>query len=405
MVVWLTLIAAMFGHFALHLAIYNRLNATGFRRVTIKRVEKLFIATCILIPIVMIDAIVRGMSADGLSVDLLPRLPVLILGYGVVCLGSLVVFGIPWILWRPLLAIESVDAPRKVSVVDVENAVGQSLALSRKCRWQSKIPFNQIFELAIEQSELPVVGLPRSLDGLRISHLSDLHFTGDISAKFADYVITESNRWQPDLCVITGDIIDKQRCIAWLGDIFENATAKSGRYFILGNHDTRVRNPNEIREAMTNCGWTDVGGRRVRSIISDTEIEIIGNESPWFAAPKIDDANFQRDVDAGPFRLLLSHSPDQLTWARRHHVGLMLAGHTHGGQGRLPLAGPLLSPSWHGSRYASGDFYKAPTTMHVTRGLGGVHLLRMNCRPELSLLTLRAVMSPSRREPFSQSNR
>ena len=69
----------------------------------------------------------------------------------------------------------------------------------------------------------------------------------------------------------------------------------------------------------------------------------------------------------------------------------MLAGHTHGGQGRLPLAGPVLSPSFHGSRYASGDFYKAPTTMHVTRGIGGVHLMRINCRPELSLLTLRAV--------------
>jgi predicted MPP superfamily phosphohydrolase len=68
----------------------------------------------------------------------------------------------------------------------------------------------------------------------------------------------------------------------------------------------------------------------------------------------------------------------------------MLAGHTHGGQGRLPLLGPLISPSFHGSRYASGDFFKPPTTMHVTRGLSGTHLLRINCRPELSLLTLRA---------------
>jgi len=402
MIAWLTLIAAMIGHFALHLAIYNRLNATGFRRVTIKRVEKFFIATCLIIPIVMLDAIVRGMSADGMSIDLFPRLPVMILGYGEVCIGSLFVFGIPWILWRPLLAIESVDAPRKVSIVDVESAVGESLALSRKCKWQSQIPCNQIFKLAIEQVELPVAGLPKSLDGLRISHLSDLHFTGDISPSFAHYVITESNRWQPDLCVITGDIIDKQPCIAWLHDIFENAIAKSGRYFILGNHDTRVRNPNDIREAMTSCGWTDVGGRCVRSNINDSEIEIIGNEAPWFAAPMIDNkASIQREGGAGPFRLLLSHSPDQLTWARRHHVGLMLAGHTHGGQGRLPLAGPLLSPSWHGSRYASGDFRKAPTTMHVTRGLGGVHLLRMNCRPELSLLTLRAVTLASRIAPKS----
>ena len=111
---------------------------------------------------------------------------------------------------------------------------------------------------------------------------------------------------------------------------------------------------------------------------------IIGNEHPWYARPEIESTEDQ-------FRLLVSHSPDQFRWAREHGIHLMLAGHTHGGQGRLPLAGPILSPSFHGSRYASGDFYKPPTTMHVTRGIGGVHLMRINCRPELSLITLKSV--------------
>src|SRR5690606_3108155 len=115
--------------------------------------------------------------------------------------------------------------------------------------------------------------------------------------------------------------------------------------------------------------------------------QILGNEQPWFPAPSA--APLARS--AGCFRLLLAHSPDQLAWARRHGVQVMLAGHTHGGQGRLPLAGPLLSPSWHGSRFASGDFFKTPTTMHVSRGLSGVHLLRIRCRPELSLLTLHSI--------------
>ena len=88
---------------------------------------------------------------------------------------------------------------------------------------------------------------------------------------------------------------------------------------------------------------------------------------------------------------MLSHSPDQIRWARNHNIQLMLAGHTHGGQGRLPLLGPILSPSLYGSRFASGQFYHDPTTMHVTRGLGGTRLLRLNCPPELSLLTLRSM--------------
>jgi len=111
---------------------------------------------------------------------------------------------------------------------------------------------------------------------------------------------------------------------------------------------------------------------------------LIGNEHPWFKRPEL-------ETDNSELRLLLSHSPDQIWWARKHGVTLMLAGHTHGGQGRLPLAGPILGPSLHGSRFASGDFYLPPTTMHVTRGLCGTHLIRINCRPELSLLTLRSI--------------
>jgi predicted MPP superfamily phosphohydrolase len=135
---------------------------------------------------------------------------------------------------------------------------------------------------------------------------------------------------------------------------------------------------------MNAAGWVDLGGRALDRSLRGVPATLIGNEHPWFKRPRLNP-----DCE-GRFRLLLSHSPDQIWWARRHNVTLMLAGHTHGGQGRLPLLGPLLSPSFHGSRYASGSFFKPPTTLHVSRGLSGTHLLRINCRPELSLLTLRA---------------
>jgi predicted MPP superfamily phosphohydrolase len=183
---------------------------------------------------------------------------------------------------------------------------------------------------------------------------------------------------------ITGDIIDKQSCIDWLGDIFGSAEATDGCYYVLGNHDTRIVDSWQTRQAMDSAGWTDLGSRSLRTSLRGVETLMIGNEHPWYERPIIE------DKEGDEFRFLLSHSPDQIGWARKHRVELMLAGHTHGGQGRLPLAGPLLSPSYHGSRFASGDFYKAPTTMHVSRGLCGTHLLRINCRPELSLLRLRS---------------
>jgi len=68
----------------------------------------------------------------------------------------------------------------------------------------------------------------------------------------------------------------------------------------------------------------------------------------------------------------------------------MLAGHTHGGQIRLPVVGPIVSPSYYGVHYASGVFYVRPTLLHVSRGLSGEEALRINCRPEVSKLVLRS---------------
>ncbi|MGV3486193.1 MAG: metallophosphoesterase [Planctomycetaceae bacterium] len=380
------LLLTVVGHFALHLAIYNRVNATGLRRKTVKRISKLFLVSCIAVPVAAFLTIRGSIDWASLSLQSFETVSPFWLGYGAVCVLSTFFLGIPWLLWRPVLRLEWVNAGRTVKVVDVRAIVDEPLAISTKCRWQSRLPGNQIFELAVEAVDLPVQGLPAALAGMRIAHLSDIHLTGDISPAFTKHVVQESNRWEPDICVITGDVVDAQGCIEWLQPIFGPARAKLGKFFVLGNHDLRVPDSNQTRRILEACGWTDVGGKTTRLNVGDELIEIIGNEFPWFPAPKLEPIATSPSV---PFRLLLSHSPDRIHWARRHGVKLMLAGHTHGGQGRLPLVGPLISPSWHGSRYASGDFYKAPTTMHVSRGLAGVHLIRIHCRPELSLLTLR----------------
>jgi predicted MPP superfamily phosphohydrolase len=89
------------------------------------------------------------------------------------------------------------------------------------------------------------------------------------------------------------------------------------------------------------------------------------------------------------FRLCLSHTPDHLPWARRHGIDLMLAGHVHGGQIRLPVIGSVFVPSRYGRRYDCGTFHEPPTLLHVSRGLGGEEPLRFNCRPEVTKLILR----------------
>ena len=381
---WILVAAAVAGHFGLNLAIYNRLNAFGLRRKTVKLWTKLFLVLTILLPILvvifqwpLIWDLLRGRPAA------IP-IPMPLLVYACVCLSAWIWLGLPWLLWRPLLGIEWMPVHREAEVVSVDKQVTTPLALSLRAKLQSRLPWNQIFELAVETIELPVVHLPKQLDGYRIAQLSDIHLTGDIHPDYTRYVVERATGWQPDLMALTGDIIDKEPCIEWLDEIFSPARARDGCYYVLGNHDTRIVDATKTRDAMNAAGWIDLGGRAIDVQLGEVASTLIGNEHPWFQRPKL------APHDDGRFRMLLSHSPDQIWWARRHGVTLMLAGHTHGGQGRLPLLGPLLSPSFHGSRYASGDFFKPPTTMHVTRGLSGTHLLRINCRPELSLITLRA---------------
>jgi uncharacterized protein len=86
---------------------------------------------------------------------------------------------------------------------------------------------------------------------------------------------------------------------------------------------------------------------------------------------------------------LLAHTPDRLRWAREHEIDLVIAGHTHGGQIRAPLLGPIVAPSHHGVRYASGTFFESPTLMHVSRGVSGLTPLRWNCSPEITRLVLK----------------
>jgi predicted MPP superfamily phosphohydrolase len=94
-------------------------------------------------------------------------------------------------------------------------------------------------------------------------------------------------------------------------------------------------------------------------------------------------------VPADAFRILVSHTPDNIGWARRHRIDLMLSGHTHGGQVRLPILGPVYSPSNHGCRFSAGVFWMDPTLMYVSRGVSGKEPIRYNCPPEVTRLILK----------------
>ena len=260
-------------------------------------------------------------------------------------------------------------------------------------RLAAPLPGNQIHRLDVNEKTLSVPGLPAGLRGFSIAHLTDFHFSGRISAAYFREVVNATNDLQPDLVAITGDIVDVASCIAWIPETLGRLVAPHGVWFILGNHDRRV-DRTTLRKALGDAGLIDIGSSSRRLNIDGETVLIAGNELPWIgtapAVPPVDDG----DEDPA-FRVLLSHSPDQIGWARRHGFQLMLAGHTHGGQIRLPLIGAVLVPSLHGTKYAAGTFYEAPTLLHVSRGVSSLSPLRFNCPPELALLRLtRAAADP-----------
>ena len=242
--------------------------------------------------------------------------------------------------------------------------------------------------LAVQSKTIALPRLPPEHDGLKIAHISDLHISGRITQPYFDEVVARANAWAPDLTVITGDLFDRNDCLDWGVRSLSKLRAPLGVYFIYGNHD-RLVDFARLQTMLEDAGMTYLGGAWRTLERNGRPFIIAANELPWFAPAADADAAPPRDADCQPWRLLLSHAPDQIDWAVAKDFDLMLAGHTHGGQVRFPIVGAIASPSRFGTRYAGGTFQKHGVVMHVSRGTSGLAPLRWNCPPELALLELR----------------
>jgi predicted MPP superfamily phosphohydrolase len=251
------------------------------------------------------------------------------------------------------------------------------------------LPGNEAAEILVEEKTFDLARWPAELDQIRIAHLSDLHLNGRIGRAYFQRAVELVNSQKPDMVVLSGDLCERESCLPWLED-FGALHAPLGAFFVLGNHDLRIGASETIRSRLTKLGLIDLGGRWVLHSARGTPLILAGNELPWFA-PAAPMERCPNEVDGmRPPRIIVSHSPDQFVWARSFDADLMLAGHTHGGQVRLPWVGPLVAPSRFGVKYASGEFYEAPTLMHVSRGLSSLQPLRFGCPPEITILVLRS---------------
>jgi hypothetical protein len=244
------------------------------------------------------------------------------------------------------------------------------------------------YRLDLAERTVPVAHLPAAWQGLRVALLADLHYAWKPTPDWFVRAFAAAAAARPDLILHVGDYFAGPHTIGPdFTSLLAGLPAPLGSYGVPGNHDYDHGIP-LVLAALDQAGVTMVTNSHVLLRRGDDTLCIAGVDDLWHGRPDLDAA--LAGVPQGTCRILLCHNPDfaeDMPPAPR--VDLMLSGHTHGGQVRLPIVGNVFS-SVRYRKYTLGLVQGPHCPVYISRGLGlgGPHGLRFNCRPELPILTL-----------------
>jgi uncharacterized protein len=256
--------------------------------------------------------------------------------------------------------------------------------------------------------EIPLSRLPESWDGLRIAQLSDLHYDNYFSLVPLRKAIDIVNRLQPDLIVLTGDFVTApanlskgaranaaaaavEPCAQLLGQLRTGL----GVVAVLGNHDLKT-NAARITAVLQAHAIQVLQNRSIAVEREGKRLWLAGVDDVLEGKPDLKLALSQ--IPPAEPVVLLAHEPDWADHVARRPVDLQLSGHSHGGQIRLPIIGPPYLPPL-GRKYPRGMRRIGPLVLYTNAGIGTIRIpMRLNCPPEVTLITLRAAPAASRRD-------
>ena len=241
--------------------------------------------------------------------------------------------------------------------------------------------------------------LPQSFDGYRIAHVSDLHNAE--MGKDNEKLLAMLRDAAPDMIAITGDLIDSRNTdIEVALQFIREAVKIAPCYYVTGNHEARVNEYDELKAGMEAAGVTVLEDVRTEISMEGETITLIGVNDPSYQtdylfgdAESVMNAKLEGlHTENDGFTILLSHRPELFNTYADHDIDLILSGHAHGGQFRLPFIGGLVAPN-QGlfPEYDAGIYTEGNTNMLVSRGIGNSILpFRINNRPEVILIELQA---------------
>lgn len=238
--------------------------------------------------------------------------------------------------------------------------------------------------------------IPKSFHGFTMLHVSDLH-----NARFGYHqrkIIKEIQLANPDIIVVSGDLIDKRRCtqdnIKPALRFMEEAMKQAPVYYVPGNHEATSSVYPYLKEQLLSLHVEVLSNSKVEFSRNHESITLLGVKDPKFYQKQSDrfekTVRALKDMSDTPFTMLLSHRPEQIPLYADCGIDLCFCGHAHGGQIRIPYLGGLYAPD-QGifPTYTNGRYVKDQTTMFVSRGLGNSKApLRIHNHPQLLSIRL-----------------
>ena len=241
---------------------------------------------------------------------------------------------------------------------------------------------------------IPIPGLPAEFDGYRLTQLSDFHLGTWLDSQSLLEIVELVNSLDSDMIAITGDFVSSrvEQHAPELIRALSSLSARDGVVAVLGNHD-HYTDAERIRKVLQESEVVEL----------DNKVQIIQRGEACLYIAGIDDQmtghdNLDKVINDLPKnnapKILLAHAPDFAEISSKYGIfNLQISGHTHGGQIRLPVIGPLYLPRL-GRRYPSGKYEIGDMVLYTNRGLGTSWFkVRYNCPPEIAVFTFIRVKS------------
>ena len=253
--------------------------------------------------------------------------------------------------------------------------------------------------IALEVNEYEIVSdrIPEAFAGFRIAQVSDLH-NKDFGEGYGQ-LLTLLSEINPDIIVVTGDLIDSRQTDLNVALEFAWQAGKIARvYYVSGNHEARIPEYEDLKTGLVKAGVVILENQKVQITREGESITLMGIDDPSFQEDYLfgDSESVARQAienlqnESDEYTILLSHRPELFDLYAETEMDLVFSGHAHGGQFRLPFVGGLIAPNQgFFPKYDAGLFTEDNTTMIVSRGVGNSIIpIRINNRPEIIVARL-----------------